>query len=163
MEITVYHQSPIGILKITADKSAVLAISFVEKADKHDENKQPRVLRKCIKQLDEYFAGKRAKFSFSYKYKGSEFQQKVWAGLENIAYGKTISYKDLSLQLGDEKLVRAVGTANGKNPLAIVVPCHRVIGSDGKLVGYAGGLWRKQWLLEHEQKLAGTQQPSLFD
>ncbi len=162
METTAYYQSPIGVLKITAKDSSVRSISFVEKTEEPEKSRQPRAIRKCIKQLNEYFAGKRIAFSFPYQYDGSDFQLKVWAKLELIPFGKTLSYKDLSVQLGDENLVRAVGTANGKNPLAIVVPCHRVIGSDGKLVGYAGGLWRKQWLLEHEQKLAGTQEPSLF-
>ena len=163
METTAYYQSPIGALKITAKRSSVLSIAFTDEPTEQEKVKHPRAVRKCIKQLDEYFIGKRAKFSFTYQPEGSEFQQKVWAELVNIPFGKTVSYKDISLSLGDEKLVRAVGRANGENPLAIVVPCHRVIGSNGKLVGYAGGLWRKQWLLEHEQKLAGTQQPSLFD
>ncbi|MDR0659229.1 MAG: methylated-DNA--[protein]-cysteine S-methyltransferase [Prevotellaceae bacterium] len=163
METTTYYQSPVGILKITAKDSAVRSITFVDSAEEQEKTRQPRAIRKCIKQLNEYFEGKRKTFGFPYKLNtDSEFQQKVWAELEKIPFGKTISYKQLALQLNDEKLVRAVGAANGKNPLAIVVPCHRVIGSDGKLVGYAGGLWRKQWLLEHEQKLAGTQEPSLF-
>ena len=162
MDTAAYYQSPIGILKITAKDASVRSITFAEKAEEQAKSRLPRAIRKCIKQLDEYFAGKRITFSFPYQYEGSEFQQKVWSELEKIPFGKTISYKQLALQLGDEKVIRAAGTANGKNPIAIVVPCHRVIGSDGKLVGYAGGLWRKQWLLEHEQKLSGTQQPSLF-
>ena len=163
METTSYYQSPIGAIKVTATEAAVRSIVF---ADAHKEAKTSApsaIAKECLTQLDEYFAGKRTSFDFPYIfYTGTEFQQKVWAELMNIPFGETISYKQLALRLGDVNLIRAAGAANGKNPMTIVAPCHRVIGSDGKLVGYAGGLWRKQWLLEHEQKLAGTQQPSLF-
>jgi methylated-DNA-[protein]-cysteine S-methyltransferase len=110
-------------------------------------------------QLQEYFAGTRKTFDFKLNPSGTEFQQKVWQELLNIPYGKTTSYLGLSKKLGDVKAIRAVASANGKNPLWIVVPCHRVIGSDGSLTGYAGGLWRKQWLLEHE---SGQKQQTLF-
>lgn len=163
METTIYHQSPIGVLKITATDSAIQSIFFVDSDEACKEESQADILKDCVTQLDEYFAGKRTTFSFPYSFGiGSAFQQSVWEELAKIPFGKTISYKQLALRLGNEKLIRAAGTANGKNPMSIVVPCHRVIGSNGKLVGYAGGLWRKQWLLEHEQKLAGTQQQSLF-
>lgn len=162
METTTYYQSPLGVLKITAFDAAIRSIAFTEGNDVYDST-QADAAKECIAQLDEYFAGKRTAFDFRYEFGvGSEFQQRVWAELVKIPFGETISYKQLALRLGDVNLIRAAGTANGKNPMAIVVPCHRVIGADGKLVGYAGGLWRKQWLLEHEQKLTGTRQASLF-
>jgi len=112
------------------------------------------VAAKCKAQFDEYFSGKRKIFDLPIKQSGTLFQEKVWNELIKIPFGKTISYLQLSQKIGNVKLIRAVGTANGRNNLAIVVPCHRVIGSDGSLTGYAGGLSRKQWLLEHENKYA---------
>ncbi|MBL0356810.1 MAG: methylated-DNA--[protein]-cysteine S-methyltransferase [Chitinophagaceae bacterium] len=118
-------------------------------------NRKPHpLIQQCILQLQEYFEGKRKTFDLPLQQKGSAFQQNVWAQLLNISYGKTISYLELSKRVGDVKAIRAVGTANGKNQLAIIIPCHRVIGSDGSLTGYAGELWRKKWLLEHEGKFA---------
>lgn len=119
----------------------------------------PGVLREAADQITEYFEGKRQTFSLALAPEGSPFQKKVWTALQDIPYGKTTSYMDLSRQLGDPKAIRAVAAANGKNPLWIIIPCHRVIGSDGSLTGYAGGLWRKKWLLEHEQP---AKQQSLF-
>jgi methylated-DNA-[protein]-cysteine S-methyltransferase len=119
----------------------------------------PVTLKDAVLQLQEYFEGKRTHFSFTIHPKGTAFQQKVWTELEKIPYGTTCSYLDVAKKLGDVKAIRAVAAANGKNPLWIVVPCHRVIGSDGSLTGYAGGLWRKKWLLEHENPSA---QKSLF-
>ena len=109
------------------------------------------IIENAIIQLDEYFEGKRFVFDFQLDPQGTEFQRKVWKILNDIPYGQTVSYMDIALTIGDKKSVRAVGTSNGKNPVAIVIPCHRVIGTSGKLVGYAGGLWRKKWLLNHEQ------------
>ena len=105
-------------------------------------------------QLREYFAGTRKEFDVTLDIEGTDFQKRVWEELRKIPYGKTISYKSLSEKLGDVKAIRAVGKANGQNPIAIIIPCHRIIGSDGSLTGYAGGLWRKKWLLEHEQKFS---------
>ena len=119
----------------------------------------PSVLQEAVTQLQDYFDGNRIHFDFQLNPAGTEFQQKVWKGLCEIPFGKTMSYLELAKQLGDVKAIRAVASANGKNPLWIVVPCHRVIGTDGSLTGYAGGLWRKKWLLEHEN--SSTQQ-SLF-
>jgi len=119
----------------------------------------PLELKDAVTQLQDYFEGKRTDFDFKLNPKGTDFQQKVWQELLNIPFGKTMSYMDLSKKLGDVKAIRAVASANGKNPLWIVVPCHRVIGTDGSLTGYAGGLWRKKWLLEHENP---TTQQSLF-
>lgn len=162
METTTYYQSPIGIVRIIEKDSLVQSITTIDNAEVQTADTPPIATEECVKQLKEYFAGDRTTFDFPYQYDGTAFQRKVWAELEKIPFGTTISYKELALRLGDVKSIRAAGTANGKNPLWIVVPCHRVIGSDGKLVGYAGGLWRKQWLLQHEERLAGVQQPTLF-
>ena len=119
----------------------------------------PQELQEAVLQLQEYFDGSRTEFSFKMAPNGTDFQKKVWQQLLAIPYGTTLSYLDLARQLGDVKAIRAVAAANGKNPLWIAVPCHRVIGSDGSLTGYAGGLWRKKWLLEHENP---SDQTSLF-
>ena len=121
--------------------------------------KIPEELKEAVLQLQDYFDGKRTTFTFPLNPSGTDFQKKVWEELLNIPFGKTRSYLDLSKKLGDVKAIRAVASANGKNPLWIVVPCHRVIGTDGSLTGYAGGLWRKKWLLEHENPI---KQESLF-
>ena len=119
----------------------------------------PLELKETVNQLQEYFDGKRTDFTFKLNLKGTDFQQKVWRELSKIPFGKTISYLDLAKKLGDPKVIRAAASANGKNPIWIVIPCHRVIGTDGSLTGYAGGLWRKKWLLEHENP---SNQQSLF-
>lgn len=113
------------------------------------------LMQTCLSQLDEYFSGERKAFDLPLQQIGTTFQQKVWDLLLQVPYGQTISYNHLSKQYGDLKAIRAVASANGKNNLAIIVPCHRVIGSDNSLTGYAGGLWRKKWLLEHEAKFGG--------
>ncbi len=156
MEIT-YIKTPLGIAKIMGDEKGVSVISVSD--DGEASNITPSILQESILQLNEYFEGKRNDFTFKLNPSGTEFQQKVWKGLLEIPFGKTMSYMELSKKLGDVKAIRAVASANGKNPLWIVVPCHRVIGSDGSLTGYAGGLWRKKWLLEHENP---TTQQSLF-
>jgi methylated-DNA-[protein]-cysteine S-methyltransferase len=146
------YQSPVGTITITENNGLIESVSFQEEAELC--NDQSPVIEKCITQLDEYFSGKRKDFDLPLGQKGTEFQKRVWDALSTIPYGKTTSYLALSKQLGDVKAIRAVGTANGRNNLAIIVPCHRVIGSDSSLTGYAGGLWRKKWLLEHEGKHA---------
>lgn len=118
-------------------------------------------IKNCIKQLNEYFNGKRTEFKIDTAQLGTEFQQAIWKELMKIPYGKTISYRELSKRIGNVKAIRAVGTANGNNSIAIIIPCHRVIGSNGDLIGYSGDLWRKKWLLEHEAKYAHGVQ-SLF-
>lgn len=158
----VYYNSPIGALEIRSTGSAISDVLFVNswKGAKVNEEElsfvKPRsaIIKTCIKQLDEYFAGKRTEFNFHISQVGTEFQQQVWAELCNIPYGRTISYLELSKRIGNVKAIRAVGTANGNNSICIIVPCHRVIGSNGELVGYGGDLWRKKWLLEHENKVA---------
>jgi len=154
---TVFIESPLGITKIVGDDNGIAEISVLSEGKK--TAKIPYNLKDCVVQLQEYFKGERKAFDFKINPQGTEFQQKVWQELLRIPFGKTMSYLDLSKKLGDVKAIRAVASANGKNPLWIVVPCHRVIGSNGSLTGYAGGLWRKKWLLEHESP---TIQQSLF-
>lgn len=154
---TAFIESPLGITKIVGDDDGISIISILSEGE--ITAKIPKNLRECTSQLREYFEGKRQDFDFKINPKGTDFQQKVWQELVNIPFGKTISYLDLSKKLGDVKAIRAVASANGKNPLWIVVPCHRVIGTDGSLTGYAGGLWRKKWLLEFESP---SKQQSLF-
>ncbi|WP_096186038.1 methylated-DNA--[protein]-cysteine S-methyltransferase [Evansella halocellulosilytica] len=146
------YESPIGILEITGTAEAVHSILFTERDQvKHVRNDgTPKVLIECIEQLDEYFKGTRQTFSFPYLFEGTDFQVNVWKELTKIPYAHTGSYKEIAAAIGNEKAIRAVGSANGKNKMSIVVPCHRIIGSNGKLTGYAGGLWRKEWLLNHE-------------
>lgn len=154
---TCFISSPLGITKIEGDEKGVAVISVLSEGEL--STTIPNQLQEAVLQLQEYFEGKRQDFTFKLNPKGTDFQQKVWKELLNIPFGRTISYLDLSKKLGDVKVIRAAASANGKNPLWIVVPCHRVIGTDGSLTGYAGGLWRKKWLLEHENP---TTQQSLF-
>jgi methylated-DNA-[protein]-cysteine S-methyltransferase len=157
-----YYQCPLGPLEIRSTGSAISDVLFVNswKGAKINETElsfaKPKsvVIKNCIKQLDEYFAGKRMVFTIPISQVGTEFQQTVWTELCKIPYGRTISYHELSKRIGNVKAIRAVGTANGNNSICIIVPCHRVIGSNGDLVGYGGDLWRKKWLLEHEGKYA---------
>ena len=154
---TAFINSPLGITKIEGDENGISVISVLSEGEVSVEI--PLELQDAVTQLQDYFDGKRTDFDFKLNPKGTDFQQKVWQELLKIPFGKTMSYMDLSKKLGDVKAIRAVASANGKNPLWIVVPCHRVIGTDGSLTGYAGGLWRKKWLLEHENP---TTQQSLF-
>ena len=156
MEIT-YIKTPLGITKIMGDENGISVISVSDEGDISEQI--PAVLQEAVSQLMAYFEGKRTTFDFKLNPKGTEFQQKIWNGLLEIPFGKTMSYMDLSKKIGAVKAIRAVASANGKNPLWIVIPCHRVIGSDGSLTGYAGGLWRKKWLLEHENP---SMQQALF-
>jgi methylated-DNA-[protein]-cysteine S-methyltransferase len=154
---TAYFETPIGIASITGDENGIAVISVSDEGEVSAII--PAVLGDAVSELIDYFDGKRNDFSFKLNPTGTDFQQKVWKGLLEIPFGKTVSYLDLSKKIGDVKAIRAVASANGRNPLWIVVPCHRVIGTDGSLTGYAGGLWRKKWLLEHENP---TNQQSLF-
>lgn len=152
-----YYKSPLGLLKIVCREERLHSLLFTEAIT--DAPSESASTANVIKQLDEYFSGQRKTFDFPFNQPGTPFQNKVWELLYNIPYGKTISYMDLAKQYGDVKAIRAVAAANGKNNLAIVVPCHRVIGSNATLTGYAGGLWRKKWLLDHEAKFhSGVQQ-----
>ena len=154
---TVFINTPLGTAKIKGDEKGISLISINEEGE--ISKKIPLELKEAVNQLREYFEGKRKQFNFELNPKGTDFQQKVWKALLKIPYGKTTSYLELSKTLGDVKAIRAVASANGKNPLWIVIPCHRVIGSDGSLTGYAGGLWRKKWLIDHENPI---KQQSLF-
>jgi len=147
---TAYIQTPLGITKIVGDENGISEISILNEAE--ISKKIPKELQQGVSQIEEYFSGKRKIFDFKLNPTGTDFQQKVWQELLKIPFGKTVSYLELSKKLGDAKAIRAVAAANGKNPLWIVVPCHRVIGSDASLTGYAGGLWRKKWLLDFESE-----------
>jgi methylated-DNA-[protein]-cysteine S-methyltransferase len=148
MQGIAYCSSPVGELQIESDQGKITMLGFLWDP-KRPEVRTP-VIEQCINELEEYFSGKRKFFSFDMDLRGSDFQVRVWNELMNIPYGKTISYQELAIRLGDIKSIRAVGLANGQNPIAIAVPCHRVIGKNGDLVGYGGGMDRKVWLLEHE-------------
>ncbi|AXO80853.1 methylated-DNA--[protein]-cysteine S-methyltransferase [Olleya aquimaris] len=150
--------SPLGYTKITGDLDGIASVVVLNTEEK-TTTIIPKVLEDCVLQLNQYFKGLRQQFSVKLNPKGTDFQNKVWNALQTIPHGKTTSYLQLSKQLGDPKAIRAVANANGKNPLWIIIPCHRVIGSDGSLTGYAGGLHRKQWLLNHESP---NKQQSLF-
>lgn len=143
------YNSIIGDIFISADENSLLSVKFVN----HNfiENKENKIIRQTIKQLDEYFNGKRKKFELPLNPKGTEFQKKVWQQLMNIPYGKTSTYKNIATLIGNTNASRAVGNANNKNPIAIIIPCHRVIGSNNKLTGYAGGLDKKEKLLNLEK------------
>ncbi|MEZ4801643.1 MAG: methylated-DNA--[protein]-cysteine S-methyltransferase [Gelidibacter sp.] len=151
-------KSPLGFTKIVGDEDGIASISILN-TEEIETDIIPVELEDCVHQLYEYFEGKRTQFDLQLNPEGTPFQKQVWKQLQTIPFGKSVSYLELSKQLGDVKAIRAVANANGKNPLWIVVPCHRVIGSDGSLTGYAGGLHRKQWLLEHESPY---KQQSLF-
>lgn len=142
-------KTPLGITLIEGDENGITKI-WVLNEELPVTRKIPTALKDAAQQLSEYFDGKRDTFDFLLNPQGTDFQKKVWKALLEIPFGKTTSYQELSIKLGDVKAIRAVASANGKNPLWVVVPCHRVIGSDGSLTGYAGGLWRKKWLIEHE-------------
>jgi len=177
----IYFKSPIGLIKITGIDEGITGVEFCDSEEHLNMNKVtnvtevtefrkvteisevnevsainedlPQMVKKCVKQLDEYFRGERRNFSLNIIFtQGTEFQKKVWKALMEIPYGKTASYGEIAKTVGNEKAARAVGNANNKNPISIIVPCHRVIGSNGSLIGYGGGLWRKQWLLDHEKK-----------
>jgi len=155
-EFTTYYHSPVGLLKITGTNDYITEVSFHDTSQKAEGKKKrfPPMLINCVEQLIQYFNGQRRQFDLPLNQPGTAFQKDVWNELLNIPYGKTISYLELARKTGDTKATRAVANANGKNNIAIIVPCHRVIGSNKDLVGYAGGLWRKKLLLEMEAKVA---------
>ena len=155
---TAFINTPLGVAKLQCDENGINSISILD-GDEKLSDILPEALEDAVYQLREYFEGRRTQFSLLLNPQGTDFQKRVWQALEQIPYGKTTSYMELSKTLGDPKAIRAVASANGKNPLWIVIPCHRVIGSDGSLTGYAGGIHRKKWLLEHESPV---KQQSLF-
>jgi methylated-DNA-[protein]-cysteine S-methyltransferase len=154
-----YYLSPLGDLMITSRGDKVTGVQFFT-GERSDINQTP-VVAQCIRELEEYFLRGRKFFDVELQFFGSAFQNKVWNELLTIPYGRTISYLELAIRIGDINSVRAVGLANGQNPIAILVPCHRVIGKDGDLVGYGGGMDRKLWLLHHEGAFA--EQLRLFE
>lgn len=155
---TAYYKTPLGTAKIVGDKNGISAITVIDDP-KEASTEIPAILQDCVQQLDEYFNGSRKEFNLKLNPQGTDFQKRVWKELLLVPFGKTRTYLEQSKQLGNVKAIRAVASANGKNPIWIIIPCHRIIGSDGSLTGYAGGIWRKKWLLEHENP--STQQ-SLF-
>lgn len=155
---TAYYKTPIGTAKIVGDENGISAVTVIDDA-METSAEIPEILQDCVQQLEEYFNGSRREFKLKLNPQGTDFQKRVWKELLLVPYGKTRTYLEQSKQLGDVKAIRAVASANGKNPIWILIPCHRIIGSDGSLTGYAGGIWRKKWLLKHENP--ATQQ-SLF-
>ena len=149
-EFKAYCLSPIGPVEVSGTAEAIVSVSFVKRRLPNDRN-LPECVKEGIRQLDEYFKGSRKSFSLKLLLLGTPFQKLVWQQLKRIPYGKVASYGDVARAVGNPHAYRAVGNANNRNPIAIVIPCHRVIGSDGTLVGYGSGLWRKEWLLEHEK------------
>jgi len=157
-----FLDTPIGKLKIVGDQEAIKLVAFTDEEERSTDGIVPNVVRTCKFQLKEYFEGTRKVFEVPLAPEGTDFQKEVWTKLDEIPFGKTTTYALQARKLGDLKKIRAVGTANGKNPIAIIIPCHRVIGTDGSLTGYAGGLHRKEWLLKHEHSLPGFNQLNLF-
>lgn len=155
---TTYYKTPIGTAKIVGDENGISAVTVIDDA-METSAEIPEILKDCVQQLDDYFNGTRKQFELKLNPQGTDFQKRVWKELLLVPYGKTKTYLEQSKQLGDVKAIRAVASANGKNPIWIIIPCHRIIGSDGSLTGYAGGIWRKKWLLEHENP---SLQQSLF-
>ena len=155
--VTGYFKSPIGTIRIQHSGKGICSLIFADQEEAQTNDNAE--LDECIHQLTEYFAGMRKEFDLRLDLSGTDFQMKIWNELLKIRFGQTLSYADLTRKIGDMKSIRAVGRANATNPVSVIVPCHRVIGTDGSLTGYAGGLWRKKWLLEHEQKF---HQLSLF-
>ena len=155
---TTYYQSPVGLLQIAGTGQFISEVKFIDEPEKvtvkSDSTSLPPMAIQAVEQLIEYFHGQRRFFELPISQEGTAFQQKVWSELMNIPFGKTISYLELSRRLGDPLVIRAAAAANGRNNVAIIVPCHRVIGSNNQLVGYAAGLPRKKWLLQHENKIA---------
>ncbi len=148
MEYQSSINTPLGFLIIESNGNALTGLYFSEIAVQ--EENSCKVIEDCKSQLHDYFSGKLVSFNLPLHPEGTDFQVRVWSELMRIHYGETITYRELAVRLGDQLAVRAVGTANGRNPIAVIIPCHRVIGAGNKLTGYAGGIWRKQWLLAHE-------------
>ena len=146
---TAHIHTPMGMLEIKGDTSGLVSVHFMD-SEATTTGVIPEVLLSAVTQLKEYFNKTRTHFQLALNPDGTDFQKKVWKQLETIPFGKTTTYQKMANDLGDPKVIRAAASANGKNPMAIIIPCHRVIGSDGSLTGYAGGLHRKKWLLEHE-------------
>ncbi len=150
-DFAAYCQSPIGLVEILGSESAVISLNFVE--EKKENQRSNSILKEAVDQLELYFAGNLAEFDLPIAFAATPFQEQVWRHLLTIPYGRLASYQQVANALEKPNAVRAVGAANGQNPISVIVPCHRVIGSNGHLTGYGGGLWRKEWLLKHEGSL----------
>ncbi len=167
----IYLESPVGLLRATADDEALHTLTFEEASTRAAEAARSyaaadgavegsnEILDRLAAQLDEYFAGTRREFDLPLQPAGTEFQLAVWQVLRTIPYGSTISYGEQARRLGDINKSRAVGAANGRNPISIVVPCHRVVAGSGHLTGFGGGIENKGWLLAHERDVAGAEEP----
>lgn len=149
---TTYYLSTIGPIEIVGTNEGILSITFVENIS-INESEVPLCLKDCVDQLSDYFEGTQKNFSLRLQMVGTEFQKQVWKQLMHLSFGETKSYGHIAGLIGNATAFRAVGMASSKNKIAIVIPCHRVIGSNGSLTGYAGGVWRKAWLLRHEKSL----------
>lgn len=148
-----FLESPLGWLEITTSQTSLLQIDFLKQKPKQKESKSlPDIMKKTKTQLKEFFSGKRKKFDLKLDMYGTDFQKKVWKALQKVPYGKTLSYKEIAEKVGNSKAARAVGLANNKNPIPLVVPCHRIVGSNGKMVGYASGVNKKVWLIDLEKQ-----------
>ncbi|WP_410006454.1 methylated-DNA--[protein]-cysteine S-methyltransferase [Aequorivita nionensis] len=156
---TAFINTPVGILELKGDAEGLASVLFKDEENDVVSEKIPKELKDAALQLQEYFEGNRKEFNLKLSPEGTDFQKRVWEELQQIPFGKTTSYQQMANTLGDPKVIRAAASANGKNPISIIIPCHRVIGSDGSLTGYAGGLHRKKWLLEFENP---SPQQSLF-
>lgn len=152
-------ESHLGNIYITANENAILSVSFSPSVD--FQNQGNDLTKACIDQLSEYFKDHKFQFDLPLQIEGTEFQKIVWEAVKKVPYGKTASYSAIAEAIGDTKKVRAVGLANGANPFPIIIPCHRVVGKNGKLTAYSGEVWRKEWLLTHE-KVITTKQLTLF-
>jgi len=151
-----YYGSPIGGIEISVFDDAIVSICFQEDDEEFADTGNGEIFEQCEEELTEYFEGHRMKFDLLLAPHGTDFEKQVWSELLDIPYGKTCSYIDIANRMNNPKAIRAVGRANGANPIAIVIPCHRVVGADGSLTGYSGELWRKRWLLDHEARTAGV-------
>ena len=149
----IHYQSPLGVIALTRTEAGIIALNFFDQtSDRPAPDKQGGLTTTCTQQLDDYFSGRAKIFSIPLIHLGTPFQNSVWEALHTIPYGATCSYADIARKIGNPNSVRAVANAVAANPTPIIIPCHRVIGSDGSLTGYSGGLWRKKWLLEHEKR-----------
>jgi methylated-DNA-[protein]-cysteine S-methyltransferase len=159
MSLVVHYQTPIGLLKIEGSAAAIERVDFIE-TPQPESSQAKGCLAQCITQLDEYFNNQRRVFDLPLAPRGTAFQGAVWQVLQTVPFGQTASYGDIARLVNRPKAGRAVGAANGRNPISIIIPCHRIIGANGTLTGYGGGLWRKIWLLEHEGLLIRNQRVS---
>ena len=151
---TAYYCSPIGVVEVKGSLDGIISLYFIE--DNISSFETPECLKECITQLDEYFKGIREEFTVKLCVDGTDFRKKVWNKLIDIPYGETRSYMDIADAIGNKKAVRAVGGANHNNKISVIIPCHRVVGANGDLTGYGGGLWRKEWLLNHEKNIKAS-------